>query len=68
MPEMADMGIKVLRISPQSRGTLEVVAAFDKVRRGEWQAPHAAVMLEPLAPGGSCDGFWYGQPGMERVA
>jgi hypothetical protein len=44
------------------------VAAFDKVRRGEWQAPHAAVMLEPLAPGGSCDGFWYGQPGMERVA
>jgi len=66
MPEMADMGVDVVRISPQSRDTLEVLAAFDQVRRGQWQPAHAAHMLEALAPGGSCDGYWHGQSGMER--
>jgi collagenase-like PrtC family protease len=66
LPDMASLGIDVLRISPQARDTLEVVAAFDRVRRGEWQPAHAARVLEPLAPGGGCDGFWSGRPGMER--
>ena len=68
LPQMKEMGINVLRISPQSVGTLEVVAAFDKARRGEWSTGQAATALESLAPGGSCDGYWYGKPGMEVAA
>jgi collagenase-like PrtC family protease len=51
-------GIGILRVSPQSQGTLEVLRALRAACDG------AAV----AAREGACDGFWRGRPGMEARA
>lgn len=62
LEELRQAGVAVLRLSPQSEHMAEVVAHFDAARRN---AP-AAVALESLArlaPVGTCDGYWRGEPG-----
>jgi len=58
-PELAGMGIEVLRVSPQSAGTLEAIAALDATRRGG--KPDA---VSPPAGIGRCNGYYYGQAGI----
>lgn len=60
--ELASLGVEVLRVSPQSSGTLEAVAALDAVRRN---LPAAAV--EPPAGIGRCNGYYYGKSGIEML-
>lgn len=63
--EMEAMGVDVLRISPQSQGTVAVLDAFDALRRGAEPAPGS---LAPVAPGQACNGYWHGRPGLEPCA
>ncbi len=59
--DLVDMGVKVLRVSPQSRGTLEAVGALDRIRQGS--EVDSAI---PLPPNMSrCNGYWQGQAGMK---
>ncbi len=55
-------GVEVLRLSPQSAGMAEVVACFDVLRRSGTD-PRQLEALAALAPTGTCDGYWHGQPG-----
>lgn len=61
-------GADVLRISPQSRHAMEVVALFDDLRRGRATPEAASRSLLPLLPGPACDGYWHGRPGLEWQA
>lgn len=62
--EARDAGANVLRISPQSKSTGEVLAVFRDALSGAL-APHAAAgRLAPLMPDAACDGYWYGKPGI----
>jgi collagenase-like PrtC family protease len=61
-PELASLGVEVLRVSPQSAGTLEAVVALDAIRRN---VPAAAV--EPPAGIGRCNGYYYGKSGIEML-
>ena len=63
--DMADIGVDVVRISPQSKDSDAVIALFDAVRRGAQDAGAAQERLEPLMPAPGCDGYWFGKPGME---
>ena len=63
--EMAALGVDVLRISPQSQGTLAVLAAFDALRRG---APPQPGSLASLTAGQACNGLWHGKAGLEQEA
>ncbi len=65
LDQMADMGLDVVRISPQSSGTGAVIDLFDAVRRGAQDADAAQARLEALMPAPGCDGYWFGQPGLE---
>ncbi len=56
-PALVDSGADLLRLSPRASGMIEVVTAFDAVRKGG---------LPPLAVDG-CNGYWHGQPGMVRA-
>ena len=56
---LKDAGYGILRVSPQSRGTLDAVRSLRAACDGEAQAP-------PL-PGKFCNGFWHGRPGLEVV-
>jgi len=60
-------GVGVLRLSPQSAGMAGVVEAFDRLRTS---GPDPVVLesLEALAPVGTCDGYWRGEPGFARPA
>ncbi len=60
--EMMAMGIDAVRISPQSRHTDEVVAAFASARDSQ-----AAVPAPPAhwSTEGFCNGFWHGKAGIE---
>jgi collagenase-like PrtC family protease len=65
MDEMRELGVDVLRISPQAGGTGDVIRIFDEVRRGALDGKIARERLEPLMPGRPCSGYWYGDPGQE---
>lgn len=64
--DLRALGVDVLRISPQAQGMFEIVHAFRSVMDGHQESSAAAVMLEPYQAYGSCDGYWYGVPGMNR--
>lgn len=61
-PALAAMGVEVLRVSPQSVGTLEAVAALDAMRRG--LAPRDA---HPPAGMVRCNGYFHGKPGIDLL-
>lgn len=63
--QMRDLGVDVLRISPQATDTDQVIAIFDQVRRGALDGESASERLVPLMPGRPCNGYWYGDPGQE---
>ncbi len=64
VPELADMGVDVLRISPQAEGTERVIELFHDVLHGHRGPDRALQELTTLAPDGLCDGYWRGEPGM----
>ncbi len=57
---LREAGFAMLRVSPQSRGTVEVLQAM----RASCDGMFASVVEEANA----CDGFWHGRPGLERAA
>ncbi|WP_043531376.1 U32 family peptidase [Litchfieldella xinjiangensis] len=63
VPEMQRMGVAAARLSPRAEGMSEVVAAFDRARRGELAERDPLALTEV-----GCDGYWHGQAGMKRTA
>jgi collagenase-like PrtC family protease len=57
---IADMGVDVLRVSPQSQGTLDAIRALDAVRRGR-----PAYAVSPPEGINRCNGYWHGRPGID---
>ncbi len=57
----------VLRLSPQSRHMPAILAAFDDWRHGRAGGGELAARLEDLLPSGSCNGYWLGGAGMQRL-
>ncbi|MFD2367456.1 U32 family peptidase [Pseudoduganella sp. GCM10020061] len=65
--ELADMrgiGVDVARISPQSSGTADIIAAFDLARRGAIDTAEARRRIAPHLVGAECNGYWFGEPGI----
>lgn len=66
--ELLALEIDLVRISPQSQHTAEIVALYDGVRRRTLSAEQARTALLPLLPSEDCNGYWHGQPGLQRIA
>ncbi|MEN8178085.1 MAG: U32 family peptidase [Pseudomonadota bacterium] len=64
LPRMRELGVDVVRISPQSNHMQSVVETFSSVLRDETDPQQAAERLETLVPTGTCDGYWHGGAGM----
>lgn len=60
IPAIAAAGIDVVRVSPQSTHTLDVLQAFDAALRGE-----PAQARPEWSPEGFCNGYWHGTAGIE---
>jgi collagenase-like PrtC family protease len=67
LPAMRRIGVDVVRLSPQSRGTQEIVTVFRAGIADEITRDAALDRLAPLMPYGPCNGHWHARPGMEWV-
>jgi collagenase-like PrtC family protease len=67
IPALAGLGVGVLRVSPQSAGTLEALQWVRDALDGRIQAGDACRKLAPLLPAPPCNGYWHGSPGMAQI-
>jgi len=58
--DMRELGVDILRISPQPTHTRRIIEAFRAAINDE-----AVPGLDTLAAAGSCDGYWRGEAGMQ---
>lgn len=65
---MRRLGVDVLRISPQSTHTVELIDIFRARLAGDLTAQNAHARLAGLGAGASCNGFWHGEAGLSQVA
>ncbi len=63
--QLRSLGVDVLRISPQSAHTGEIVALFRGVVDGKLSAEATHAQLQPLMPAQGCNGYWHSKPGLE---
>ncbi len=68
LPAMQGLGVDVVRVSPQSRHTPEIARLFHAVLTQQTPLEEAMRALAPLLPDQACNGYWYGKPGLERLA
>jgi len=65
--KLAETGIDVIRIMPQSHGIVDIVAIYRDVLDGIITPDNALGRLEPYQVYGYCNGYWYGKEGMQWV-
>jgi len=56
---LKEAGVTIMRVSPQSAGTAEVLESLRDALSGKDQ---------PIQQQDHCNGFWHGRPGLERAA
>ena len=67
LPELENLDVDVLRISPQHENTLEIVDIFDAGRKGVDPTPLCQELLS-LLPLGACNGYLVEQAGMHLAS
>lgn len=67
VPQLRALGVDVLRISPQGKGTLQIVRLYRQALDGAVSPSQAMESMREWMPGQACNGFWHGQPGLEQV-
>ena len=61
---LKELGIDVIRLSPQRHGMLDIIDVFYAALNDGLDTGTAAVTLASFASAGCCDGYWRGLPGM----
>ncbi|NYT61829.1 U32 family peptidase [Alcaligenaceae bacterium] len=62
---MQDMQVDVVRISPQSQYTSNVIELYHEVINKRLNPTDAFDQLQHLMPAAPCNGYWHGRPGLE---
>jgi len=58
------LGIDVLRISPMSQATPQIVSYFAEALQGKIDVPQARAKIDAAIASETCNGYWFGEPGM----
>ncbi|MBS4096544.1 MAG: U32 family peptidase [Sulfuricella sp.] len=67
LPAMRDMGVDIVRISPQAFHTTRIVKLFRDCLEGQIPAATALQQMQKLMPSEAVDGYWHGKPGIEQI-
>jgi collagenase-like PrtC family protease len=67
LPALREAGAGLLRISPQSQDTPQVLRVLRAACKGQLSPYDARKALAAVAPGRLWNGFWHGRPGMEAA-
>ncbi len=68
LPSLRNVGVDVLRLTPQARHMPQIVRLFRGVLDGAIVASQALVEMRELMPAERCNGFWHGKPGLMQEA
>ncbi|GLR64015.1 U32 family peptidase [Marinospirillum insulare] len=63
LPDMQQLGVSHLRLSPIYQGLKEVVDKFDLARQGQLPSSDPLKLVEV----DSCNGYWFGEPGGQQI-
>ncbi len=66
MQRIIELGVDVLRVSPQSQHTVEIVERFAAVLKDPGSPQRFDDKLENWMPTAPCNGYWHGDAGMQR--
>ncbi len=66
LEDLVQLGVDVLRISPQSRHTEAIIENIHTALRDPAAAARAAAELDGYMPVGPCNGYWRGDAGMAQ--
>jgi collagenase-like PrtC family protease len=61
------LGVDVVRVSPQPLHTEKILALFRQRFDGNLSGPEAGQKMARLMPDEACDGYWHARPGIEQV-
>jgi len=64
LPVLDELGVDVVRLSPQSQHMEQVVTAFHDVIQGNTKPESAQEQLSTVVGRDYCNGYWFGEPGM----
>jgi collagenase-like PrtC family protease len=67
LEDMQQLGVDVIRISPQHMHTDKVVALFRQRLEGKLSAAEAEQQLADVIADEHCDGYWHSRPGLDQV-
>ncbi len=67
IPQLVELGVDVIRISPQSQHTRDIVECFANALNFTKAPQSLDADLENWALSGVCNGYWHGRPGMETA-
>lgn len=67
LDELLQLGVDVLRISPQSAQTFTIAELFRQSLDRTITMEIAAQQMDGLMPVAACNGFWHGRPGLEQI-
>lgn len=67
LDDLTRLGVDLLRISPQSEGTGDVIEVFSACLAGRMDRTAGLSRLRDLAPSGLCDGYWTGHAGIAHT-
>jgi collagenase-like PrtC family protease len=67
LESLRHLGVNVLRISPQSSHTDSIIRLFHHCLHENCNMDEAETELAGFMPVGSCNGYWYGDAGMDSL-
>ena len=65
---MQQLGVDVVRVSPQPLHSEKILALFRNRLDGNLSGPEAVMQMTRLMPDEACDGYWHDRPGIEQVS
>ena len=65
LPELVQLNIDIVRISPQRKGMKEIIEIVHALIEKQTNATAAMAALQSYVDNDLCDGYWHGQAGME---
>jgi len=67
MKQMQEMGVDIVRISPQVEYSIDVIEIFKQTINQEIQPDDAQQLINDLMPEKQCDGYWFDQAGNSKI-
>jgi collagenase-like PrtC family protease len=67
LPQMRELGVDIVRVSPQAQHTQDIIGLFDAVLKRQAEPADAFESMKAWMPDAACNGYWYGKPGLEQL-